>query len=287
VKYDFVKEHAGEFRIASLCRVLRVSRSGYYGWLTRPESARAREDRGLVEHIHAVHLKGRRSYGSVRTWQVLNRNGIRCGKHRVARLRKAQGIEALRTRRFRYRQAAHEQNPPAPNHLQRVFEAKAPNQVWAGDVTYIPTRSGWLYLAVLLDLHSRKVVGWCMRHAPDLGLIQGALEMALLHRKPNPGLIHHTDRGQVYRSRVYQDLLAEHGMRMSMSRTGDPYDNAAVESFFSTLKNDLVHHRRYATREEAKQEIFEFIEVFYNRQRAHTYLGYRSPVEFEGTGAVP
>jgi len=282
-----VKEHAGTFRVMSLCRTLGISRSGYYDWLNRPESARTREDRELVEHIRAVHLNGRRSYGSVRTWQVLNRNGIRCGKHRVARLRKAQGIEALRTRRFRYRQAAHEQNPPAPNHLQRVFDAQAPNQVWAGDVTYISTRAGWLYLAVLLDLHSRKVVGWCMRHAPDLALIQGALEMALLHRQPGPGLIHHTDRGQVYRSRVYQGLLAEHGMVMSMSRTGDPYDNAAVESFFSTLKNDLVHHRRYATREEARREIFEFIEVFYNRQRAHTYLGYRSPVEFEGAGAVP
>lgn len=282
-----MKEHAGTFRVMSLCRALGISRSGYYDWLNRPESARTREDRELVEHIRAVHVKGRRSYGSVRTWQVLNRNGIRCGKHRVARLRKAQGIEALRTRRFRYRQAAHEQNPPAPNHLQRVFDAQAPNQVWAGDVTYISTRAGWLYLAVLLDLHSRKVVGWCMRHAPDLALIQGALEMALLHRQPGPGLIHHTDRGQVYRSRVYQGLLAEHGMVMSMSRTGDPYDNAAVESFFSTLKNDLVHHRRYATREEARREIFEFIEVFYNRQRAHTYLGYRSPVEFEGAGAVP
>lgn len=282
-----MKEHAGTFRVMSLCRALGISRSGYYDWLNRPESARTREDRELVEHIRAVHVKRRRSYGSVRTWQVLNRNGIRCGKHRVARLRKAQGIEALRTRRFRYRQAAHEQNPPAPNHLQRVFDAQAPNQVWAGDVTYISTRAGWLYLAVLLDLHSRKVVGWCMRHAPDLALIQGALEMALLHRQPGPGLIHHTDRGQVYRSRVYQGLLAEHGMVMSMSRTGDPYDNAAVESFFSTLKNDLVHHRRYATREEARREIFEFIEVFYNRQRAHTYLGYRSPVEFEGAGAVP
>ena len=275
------------FRVVSLCRVLRVSRSGYYDWLTRPESVRAQEDRELVGHIQRLHAKARRSYGAVRTWRVLNREGIRCGKHRVARLRKAQGIEALRTRRFRYRQAAHEQNPPAPNHLQRVFEAKVPNQVWAGDVTYISTRSGWLYLAVLLDLHSRKVAGWCMRHAPDLGLIQGALEMALLHRKPGPGLIHHTDRGQVYRSRAYQAILNQHGMVMSMSRTGDPYDNAAVESFFSTLKNDLVHHRRYATREEARREIFEFFEVFYNRQRAHTYLGYRSPVEFEGTGAVP
>lgn len=275
------------FRVASLCRVLRVSRSGYYDWLTRPESVRAQEDRELVGHIQRLHAKARRSYGAVRTWRVLNREGIRCGKHRVARLRKGQGIEALRTRRFRYRQAAHEQNPPVPNHLQRVFEARVPNQVWAGDVTYISTRSGWLYLAVLLDLHSRKVVGWCMRHAPDLGLIQGALEMALLHRKPGPGLIHHTDRGQVYRSRAYQAILNQHGMVMSMSRTGDPYDNAAVESFFSTLKNDLVHHRRYTTREEARREIFEFIEVFYNRQRAHTYLGYRSPVEFEGTGAVP
>lgn len=275
------------FRVASLCRVLGVSRSGYYGWLRRPESARAQEDRVLVGHIQRLHARARRSYGAVRTWRVLNREGIRCGKHRVARLRKAQGIEALRTRRFRYREAAHEQNPPAPNQLNRVFEAKAPNEVWAGDVTYIPTRQGWLYLAVLLDLHSRKVVGWCMRHAPDLELILGALQMALLQRQPAPGLIHHSDRGQIYRSRVYQALLAQHGMVMSMSRKGDPYDNAVVESFFSTLKNDLIHHRRWATRDEARQAIFDFIELFYNRQRAHAYLGYRSPVEFEGARAVP
>lgn len=275
------------FRVASLCRALGVSRSGYYGWLNRPESLHVQQDRELVGHIRQLHARARQSYGAVRTWRVLNREGIRCGKHRVARLRKAQGIEVLRTRRFRYREAAHEQNPPAPNHLNRVFKAKAPNKIWAGDVTYIPTRQGWLYLAVLLDLHSRKVVGWSMHHAPDLELIQGALQMALLHRKPGPGLIHHTDRGQVYRSRAYQNLLAQHGMVMSMSRTGDPYDNAAVESFFSTLKNDLVHHRRYATREEARQEIFDFIEVFYNRQRAHAYLGFCSPVEYEGTRAVP
>jgi putative transposase len=287
VRYAFVKEQAGVFRVASLCRVLGVSRSGYYGWLTRPESAHAREDRELVDHIQRLHAQARRSYGAVRTWRVLNREGIRCGKHRVARLRKAQGIEALRTRRFRYRETAHEQNPPAPNHLNRVFEAKAPNEIWAGDVTYIATRQGWLYLAVLLDLHSRKVVGWCMRHAPDLELILGALEMALLHRQPNPGLIHHTDRGQIYRSRSYQLLLAEHGMVMSMSRKGDPYDNAVVESFFSTLKNDLIHHRRWETRDEARRAIFDFIELFYNRQRAHAYLGFRSPVEFEDARAVP
>jgi putative transposase len=287
VRYAFVKEQADVFPVASLCRVLGVSRSGYYGWLTRPESAHAREDRELVGHIQRLHAQARRSYGAARTWRVLNQEGVRCGKHRVARLRKAQGIEALRTRRFRYREAAHEQNPPAPNHLNRVFEAKAPNEVWAGDVTYIPTRQGWLYLAVLLDLHSRKVVGWCMRHAPDLELILGALQMALLHRQPKPGLIHHTDRGQIYRSRDYQSLLAEHGMVMSMSRKGDPYDNAVVESFFSTLKNDLIHHRRWTTRDEARQAIFDFIELFYNRQRAHAYLGFRSPVEFEGARAVP
>lgn len=275
------------FRVASLCRVLGVSRSGYYDWLTRPESARAQRDRELVGHIQRLHARARRSYGAVRTWRVLNREGIRCGKHRVARLRKAQGIEALRTRRFRYREAAHEQNPPAPNHLNRVFEATAPNEVWAGDVTYIPTRQGWLYLAVLLDLHSRKVVGWCMRHAPDLELILGALQMALLQRQPAPGLIHHSDRGQIYRSRAYQALLTEHGMVMSMSRKGDPYDNAVVESFFSTLKNDLIHHRRWVTRDDARQAIFDFIELFYNRQRAHAYLGFCSPVEFEGARAVP
>lgn len=282
-----MKEQAGVFQVTSLCRVLGVSRSGYYDWLSRPESARAQEDRELVGHIQRLHARARRSYGAVRTWRVLNREGIRCGKHRVARLRKAQGIEALRTRRFRYREAAHEQNPPAPNHLNRVFDAMAPNQVWAGDVTYIPTRQGWLYLAVLIDLHSRKVVGWCMRHAPDLELILGALQMALLNRRPNPGLVHHTDRGQIYRSRAYQALLADHGMVMSMSRKGDPYDNAVVESFFSTLKNDLIHHRRWATRDEARQAIFDFIELFYNRQRAHAYLGFRSPVEFEGARAVP
>jgi putative transposase len=281
VKYAFIREHENEFRVASMCRVLRVSRSGYYHWVDRPESRRAREDRALIEHIRRVHLQSRRAYGAVKSWRELNEQGVRCGKHRVARLRKRDGIEAQRRRRFRLTVENHHTAPPAPNLLRQQFVAVQPDRVWVGDMTFIRTRAGFLYLAVLLDLFARKVVGWAMHERPNLEVTLRALEMALAHRRPAPGLVHHTDQAPLYSAYQYRERMKTHGFVASMSGRGNCYDNAVVESFFSNLKNELVHHCDFATREEARAAIFDYIEVFYNRSRRHQTLGYLSPWEFE------
>lgn len=210
-----------------------------------------------------------------------------CGKHRVARLRRLQGLEARRRRRFRVMTEHHQLPPPAPNRVQQQFAVARPNRVWVGDITAIPTRAGWLYLAVVLDLYSRGVVGWAMQARADRTLATDALTMALLHRRPEPGLIHHTDQGCQYAATAYRQVLAQHGLVASMSRRGNCYDNAVAESFFSTLKNELVHDRTFLTRDEARSQVFEFIEVFYNRQRVHQTLGYVSPVAFEARRVVP
>jgi putative transposase len=281
VKYAFIREHQNEFRVASMCRVLRVSRSGYYHWADRPESRRAREDRALIEHIRRVHVQSRRAYGAVKSWRELNEQGVRCGKHRVARLRKREGIEAQRRRRFRLTVENHHTTPPAPNLLRQRFVAAQPDRIWVGDMTFIRTRAGFLYLAVLLDLYARRVVGWAMHDRPNLELTLRALEMALVHRRPAPGLVHHTDQAPLYSAHEYRERMGAYGLVASMSGRGNCYDNAVVESFFSNLKNELVHHCDFATREQARAAIFEYIEVFYNRTRRHQTLGYLSPMEFE------
>ena len=281
MKYAFIREHANEFRVARMCSVLQVSRSGYYDWRDRPQSKRARDDAHLLVQIRRVHLEFRRAYGAVKTWRELNSQAIVCGKHRVARLRKREGIEALRKRRFRLSVENHYIVPPADNLVQRQFVVVQPNRIWVGDITFIRTRAGFLYLAVLLDLFARKVVGWSMHDRPNLELVLGALEMALRTRRPGSGLIHHTDQGGLYAANRYRDCMRTHGLVASMSRRGNCYDNAVAESFFSNLKNELVHHCDFRTHDGARSAIFDYIEVFYNRQRRHQTLGYLSPAQFE------
>ena len=281
MRYRFIHAQRTEHRLTRLCQVVGVSRSGYYAWRRRPVSARAAANARLLARMQQLHRHTKQRYGAVKLWWALRLAGIRCGRHRVRRLRRQHGLIAQRVQRFRVLIERHEFAPPAPNRLQQVFVASAANRIWAGDLTAIATRAGWLYLAVLLDLYSRRVIGWAMSAKPDQALALEALRMALAARRPHPGLIHHTDQGALYTSGAYQRLLAQTGLVASMSRKGNCYDNAVVESFFSTLKNELVHERDYHTRDEARAEVFEFIEVFYNRQRLHQTLGYVSPVQFE------
>jgi transposase InsO family protein len=281
VKYAFIREHENEFRVARMCTVLQVSRSGYYQWVDRPESERSLADRELLVHIRRVHIQSRRAYGAVKTWSELRDQGIACGKHRVARLHRRDGIEAQRKRRFRLTVESHYTTPAAPNLVQRKFIVAQPNRIWVGDMTFIRTRAGFLYLAVLLDLFARNVVGWSMHDRPNLEVALRALDMALQRRRPAPGLVHHTDQGPLYSAQDYRERMRVHGILPSMSRRGNCYDNAVAESFFSNLKNELVHHCDFATREAARAAIFDYIEVFYNRQRRHQTLGYLSPMRFE------
>lgn len=264
-----------------MCQVLQISRSGYYDWRDRPEPERNRQDRALLVEIRHVHYSHKQAYGALKTWRALNRVGIVCGKHRVARLRSLAGIETQRKRKFRL--AYQSQNPivPAPNLLRAPFRAAAPNRVWAGDVTFVPTRAGWLYLAVLIDLYSRLVVGWSMKDQPKQELVNEALLMAVEQRRPEPGLIHHTDQGRLYSSTIYTQMLLRFGMLRSMSRKGNCYDNAVVESFFSSLKNEVLHHQDFQTRDQARTAIFGYIELFYNRRRIHQSLDYETPLEYD------
>ena len=281
MKYEFVRDHRQQFAVAKLCRLLAVSRSGFHAWLDRPASARKILDEQLLVDIRRVHIEHRQAYGAAKTWRTLNARGIACGKHRVARLRRDAGIEAQRQRRQRIMIEHHKTAAAAPDLLQRHFTVPIPNRIWAGDMTFIRTREGWLHLAVLLDLCSRKVVGWAMDQRPGQILHLGALRMALMQRRPPPGLIHHTDRGPQYNTFAYRDLLRAHGVRASMNGRKVPQDNAVAESFFSTLKNELVHHVDFRTRDEARAAIFDYIELFYNRKRIHQSLGYCSPEQFE------
>jgi len=283
MKYQFIQAQQGQHRIGRLCQVLGVSRSGYYAWRHRPASPRTQANARLVERMTQLHWQMKERYGALKLWRALVAAGIVCGRHRVARLRRQQGLLARRVRRFRVGIEHHQGAPPAPNRLQQIFVAPAPNRIWAGDLTAIATRAGWIYVAVLLDLYSRRVIGWAMSARPDQHVALTALQMALTHRRPQPGLVHHTDQGATYTSGAYQRQLHQAGLVASMSRKGNCYDNAVVESFFSTLKNELVHEQAFHTREEAQAAIFEFIEVFYNRQRLHQTLGYVSPVQFEAS----
>lgn len=281
MKYAFIRRHAEQFKIARMCSVLGVSRSGYYEWRDRPESRRTAQNRLLLQQIRAIHVRYREAYGAFKTWRVLHDRGIGCGRHRVARLRRENGIEARRKRRFRVTVEHQNRLPPAPNLLNRCFNADRRDRVWVGDLTAIATRGGTLYLAVLLDLYSRRIVGWAMANRRTDELSLSALRMAIGQRCPVPGLLHHSDQGTQYGSSDYRAELDRCGMVASMSRKANAYDNAVVESFFSNLKNELVHHRSFESREQARAEIFDYIEVFYNRQRAHATLQFMSPVEYE------
>lgn len=278
MKYAFMRSHIDQFSLASMCRVMSVSRSGYYTWRLRGPSTRQRDDHALAAHVRRVHVASREAYGARKVWKMLVAEGIACGRHRVARIRRENGIEARRRRRFKVTHYARRHKNTAPDRLRRQFQIERPNHCWVGDVTFISTRQGWLYLAVLIDLHSRKVVGWAMSDRNDEPLVSAALRMAITHRQPAAGLIHHTDRGVLYSSGNYRRLMATHGLLPSMSRHGDCYDNACAESFFSTLKNELVHGETFATHDAARVAIVSYIEGFYNRKRLHQTLGYRTPV---------
>lgn len=278
--YAFIRAQEAAFPVRQMCRTLGVSPSGYYGWRGRPPSPRAVANRGLLAEIRRVHAATRGAYGARKIWHQLRAEGIPCGRHRVARLRRLYGIEALRRRRFAVTTRARQGERTPPDRVRRGFTAPAPNRVWVGDVTAVATREGWLYLAVLVDLYSRKVVGWAMSERINQALVLEALRMALHQRHPGPGLIHHTDRGAIYRAAEYRQRLTAHGLVASMGRRGDCYDNAVAESFFSSVKNELAV-RPYASRHAARTALFEYIEGFYNRQRLHQTLGYRTPQQVE------
>jgi putative transposase len=285
MRYRFIAEHRKQFPTSIMCRLMEVSTSGYYAWLTRPESRRAGQNRVLVTHIRAVHQRSRRTYGRRRIHRQLQRDGVACSQGRVARLMRTAGISGRRRRGFRRTTDSQHSLPVAPNLLGRRFRASAPNQVWLSDITYLPCREGWEYLATVMDLYSRRIVGWAMQASLERSLTVNALKMALASRRPGPGLIHHSDRGSQYACGDYQAVLAGAHMICSMSAKGDPWDNAPKESFFGTLKCELVHDWSRPPRAQAHREVFDYIEVFYNRQRLHSGTGYQTPAEFESVSA--
>lgn len=276
-----IRAHRGHFPLGLMCRMLEVSRAGVYAAARRGPSRRAQANAGVRAEIRTIHATSRQTYGSPRVHAELRAQGRRCGRHRVARLMRAEGLQARRRRRFRLTTQSRHGHPIAANVLARRFAVGAPNQVWAGDLTYLPTREGWLYLAVLLDLGSRRVIGWAVRPTLERGLTLAALEMALAQRRPAPGALHHSDRGSQYACTEYRARLATHRIAPSMSRTGDCWDNAVVESFLGTLKTELVEGADWATRAEAEAAVGEYLEEWYNRQRRHSALGYVSPVVYE------
>ena len=273
--------HRHLFEVGLMCETLGVSRSGYYAWKHRPPSRRTCENEGLRPRIRAIHEGSGKTYGAPRIQQELADEGKRHGVKRIARLMRQEGLKASWKRRFRVTTGSDHRLPTSPNVLDRNFTARGPNERWVGDITYIPTFEGWLYLAVLIDLHSRRVVGWATSNRLTKQLATGALHAALGQRDAPKGLLHHTDRGSQYASNDYQRLLDAHDFEGSMSRKGNCWDNAVAESFFATLKKDLVHRARFRTRAEARVRLFEYIELFYNPKRRHSSLGGMSPVEFE------
>jgi putative transposase len=281
MRYQAMRDHEERVPVRVMCRALAVSPAGYYAWAARPESRRTAANRRLVTMIRAIHTESRNTYGSPRIHATLQAQGQRIGEHRVARLMRLSAIRAKTVKKWRATTDSAHQYPVVPNTLNRQFAVAQPNQVWAGDITYVWTAEGWLYLAVVLDLYSRRVIAWGMGSRLTQELATAALTMAMEHRRPTSGVLHHTDRGAQYAATLYREMLAGYGLTASMSRRGNCWDNAVVESFFHTLKTELVYHRRYITREEARQDIFEWIEVFYNRTCRHSTLGYRSPAEFE------
>jgi len=284
VRYGCVERHRSEFPVVLMCRVLGVARSGYYAWRKREPSARARSNERLRLEVRAIHRATRERYGSPRVHAELRARGERVSRKRVARLMRQDGLRGRKRRRFRTTTNSRHANPVAPNVLERRFsveEIAGPDRVWAADITYVPTREGWLYLAVVLDLASRLVVGWSMGETLESTLAVRALEMALHGRQPGEGLLHHSDRGVQYASYEYRALLEGREVVASMSRKGNCWDNAVAESFFATVEIELLQGADWHTRNQARRAIFEFIEVWYNRQRRHSSLGYLTPAEFD------
>ena len=281
MKFDFIAAKEVAFPVATMCRVLGVSPSGYYASKTRPPSKRVADDARVAAEVAAAHKASRGIYGSPRVHRELQAKGVLVGKKRVERLMTEKGLRGRSKRRFVCTTDSKHDDPIAPNVLERRFETTTPNEAWVGDVTYIATAQGWLFLAVLLDLFSRRVVGWATSDTNDRTLALAALDHALQSRRPGPGLVHHTDRGSPYASEDYRTALAQRGIVASMSRTGDCYDNAVAESFFATLKAEWVDHEDYADHDVGRASISEYIDRFYNPTRRHSHLGYVSPIEFE------
>jgi len=264
-----------------MCRVLEVSRSGYYSWSGHQVSVRHRENDRLLVQIRQAYVRGRGTYGSPRITAELRSDGIACGKNRVARLMRQNGIKAKTKRRFKATTKSRHELLVAENLLNGRVPAEASNQVWVSDITFIWTKEGWMYLAAILDAFNRQIVGWSMGDTLSHGILAEALDKAFRRRKPEVGLIFHSDRGTQYASYAFRDLLDRYGFVPSMSSTGHCYDNALMESFFHTLKTELIYFEKYRTRQEARGSVFEYIEIFYNRTRRHSSLNYYSPAEFE------
>jgi putative transposase len=267
MKFGFIAKHRGVWPAGWLCEALGVSRGGFYAWLTRPRSQRSRSDEELGVKVRASFLASGRTYGARRVWRDLLTEGMSCGLHRIERLMRLQALKA-------------------PNVLNRTFEASAPNRKWIADFTYVWTTEGWLYVAAVIDLFSRRVVGWSMSAAMTAQLVTDALVMAIWRRGKPDALLHHSDRGSQYTSEQFQRLMADHGVVCSMSRSGNVWDNAAMESFFSSLKTERTARKLYRTRDEAKADVFDYIERFYNPKRRHSRIGYMSPMEFESQAGL-
>ncbi len=281
MKFAFIRAHQADFPVGLLCAILKVSRSGFYAWKQRPPSSQAQRREQLVEQIRAVHKENRSVYGSPRIHHELKSQGVACCQNTVAKLMRQAEIRSKARRPFVVKTTdSRHHHPVAENTLAREFYPGKPDTVWASDITYIPTAQGWTYLAVVIDLCTRMVVGWATATHLRAELACDALRMAWTQRRPKGELLHHSDRGVQYASDAYQTLLAKHGIEVSMSRRGNCYDNAVAESFFSTLKRELTHHERYVDRAEVHRSLFDYIEIFYNRQRRHSTLGYRTPAEY-------
>ncbi len=281
MKFAAIQDHQGAFRTSWMCRKLKVSASGFYAWSKRAVSQRTAEDSRLAVHVRAIHAASRKTYGSPRVHRELARQGMHTSRKRVMRLMRADSLMGLRKRRFKKTTDASHGRPVAPNLLDRNFVSKAPNRAWVGDITYVRTHEGWLYVATLMDLFSRRIVGWAVDDNMETNLPMKALEMAVCSRRIEPGLVHHTDRGSQYASHAYRAALDGHGMICSMSRKAQCWDNAAAESFFSRFKDDLIYREVWQTKSQARAAIVEYISCFYNAQRLHSSLGYLTPMEYE------
>jgi transposase InsO family protein len=281
MKFAFIAAREVAFPVNTMCRILGVTRSGFYAWMKRPRPARERSDVQLAVTVAAVHQRSRRTYGSPRVHRELRAQGVRVGKKRIERIMRENGLKGRRKRRFKHTTDSNHDGPIARNVLARAFRVREPNRAWVTDVTAIATDEGWLYLAPMLDLHSRRVVAWTGAENNDTALALDVLRKALRARRPPPGLLHHSDRGSPYASHDYRAELRAHRVRQSMSRKGNCWDNAVAESFFATLRAELVDHERYPTRTAAMDSIGDYIDNFYNVERRHSHLGYLNPIEFE------
>jgi transposase InsO family protein len=283
VKYACIDRHQGEFPVRLMCRVLSVCASGFYAWRKRTPSERAQQDQRLLLAVRVAHERSGETYGAPRVHRELKEEGTRVGKKRVARLMREDGLVARLPRRYVHTTDSNHTHPIAPNLLDRRFDVSGGelDRVWVSDITYVPTREGWLYLATVLDLGSRRCIGWAMHETLEADLTISALRMAIAARNPQPGLVHHSDRGSQYACKGYRDLLDAHAMIATMSRKGNCWDNAVAESFFATIEFELIMKHDWRTREEASRTISRYLEIWYNRQRRHSTLGYVSPAEYE------